>query len=128
MGLQFFLLFLSYQDPIELDIAETKTALFNVKMASDLAISQILKRSFWLDFWHWDFFIFYFFLNDNTDTGTPFLAVDTLKDCTVFGKRKTRHCTFDMLFLNKVYDLVFFPGFCFIRLLTRQRLSGAISW
>ena len=43
MALQLFLLFLSYQDPIQLDFAQVETALFNVKMASDLAVSQIDK-------------------------------------------------------------------------------------
>lgn len=34
VGLQFFLLFLSYQDAIQLDSGEVETALFDAKMAN----------------------------------------------------------------------------------------------
>lgn len=120
VGLQLFLLFLSYQDPIQLDIAEVETALFNVKIASDLAVSQILTRRncFLTGLWRLDF-LFFIFLRQRGHCGTPLLAVQ--RTCQkhyivnfFFGKHKIRICTFDiqMLFLNKVYVLVFFfPGF-----------------
>lgn len=72
-----FSFFLSYQDPIQLDIAEVETALFNVKIASHLAASQILTRwnHFLSGFWRFDFNFCFLFFNNNMDTGLLLLAV-----------------------------------------------------
>lgn len=118
--------------PIQLDIAEVETALFNVKMASDLAVSQILTR--WNLFSDWIFhtwiFIFIFLRQHGHWNTVAGCIVDSLKNYTVvFGKHKISLCTFDiqMLFLNKVYVLVFFSWLCFISWFNLEITNGYLA-
>lgn len=84
-----FSFFLSYQDSIQLDIAEVETALFNVKIASHLAASQILTRwnHFLSGFWRFDFS---FLQQHGHWTAFAGCIVDSLKNEIVLGKHDIR--------------------------------------
>lgn len=116
VGLQLFLLFLSYQDPIQLDIAEVETAFLTWRW-------QVIWRlaKLWQDetFFRTGFSLFGFLLFTTTWTleHRCWLCSGLVEKITLlFLGKKISLCTFDiqMLFLNKVYVLVFFSWLCFI--------------
>lgn len=110
MGLQLSLLFfLSYQDPIHLDIAEVETALFNVKIASRLAVSQNFDKMKPFSVRSLDFYFLMLF--NIMDTGTNCWLSHGLnfKMKLFLGITKSDYVFHtQMLFLNKMHIFVIF--------------------